>query len=88
MGIFGSLFGGGEKQFKMQGGAKAIIVGRDESEPGGEWVKVKVVDTPYGKMIPREHGGIGAVVKVKKEWIMASNKEIEKQLKRVEKNKR
>ena len=73
-----------QKQFKMQGGATVVIVGRDKDDPNTEWVKVKVVDSPYGKSVPAEHGGIGAIVSVKKEWIQANNREIEKELRKIE----
>jgi hypothetical protein len=75
--LFGRPSGSkGQKQFEMQGGATVIIVGRDEDDPKSEWVKIKVVDTPYGVLIPAEQGGIGAILSVKKEWIKANNREI------------
>jgi len=85
MGIFGGLFGGEEKQFETPGGAKVIIIGREEKEQGGEYIKVIVVDTKYGRLLSKEHGGTGAELLLKREYIMASDKEIDKQLKRVEK---
>ena len=72
------------KRFKLPGGAIAVIAGRVEDGPNAEWVKVKIVDTPYGGLIPVEHGGIGAIVSVKKEWIEAGNREIERELRKVE----
>ncbi len=83
--MFRRLFGSkGQKQFKLQGGATAVIAGRDKVNPDAEWVKVKIVDTPYGGLMPVGHGGIGAIVSVKREWIAASSREIERELGKVE----
>jgi hypothetical protein len=77
--IFRKLFG--PKEFKTTGGATVVIIGRDERDPK-ELVKVKVVDNPYGTLIPKEHGGIGAILSLRKNVITASDEEIERELKK------
>jgi ankyrin repeat protein len=80
--VFRRLFGPkGPKEFKTKGGATVVIIGRDERNPK-ELVKVKVVDNPYGTLIPKEQGGIGAILSLRKYMITASDDEIERELKK------